>query len=202
MEKNKNRGQSILGSSEGRPEGDFYPTKPPTTRALLEVVDFEGSILEPACGNGAMSNVLIEKYGGDNVISSDLYDRGFGDVGIDFLTLDENVKYDNIITNPPYILALDFLIKAKKIATKKIALLLKFQFLEGKKRLPYLTDKNFPLSEVYMFTKRQEMTRNGEEMKNRGMMTFAWFVWDKSYTGEAPLLKLFDFNAGEKTNKL
>jgi len=39
---------------------EFYPTPPEATRALLSVESFEGDIWEPACGDGAISKVLIE----------------------------------------------------------------------------------------------------------------------------------------------
>ena len=45
-----------------------------------------------------MSRVL-EKTG-CRVTSSDLYDRGFGEIGTDFLTTERQA--DNIVTNPPY----------------------------------------------------------------------------------------------------
>ncbi|WP_281302148.1 MULTISPECIES: hypothetical protein [unclassified Iodidimonas] len=77
---------------------DFYPTPPWATYALIHNEDFKGDIWECACGDGTMSKVLAETS--RPVQSSDLYDRGFGDVGIDFLTASQNV--DNIITNPLY----------------------------------------------------------------------------------------------------
>ena len=55
---------------------DFYPTPPEATEALLNRCEFNKDIWEPACGNGAISNVLIRK--GHNVTSTDLNDFGFG----------------------------------------------------------------------------------------------------------------------------
>ena len=55
---------------------DFYPTPPEAVRALLSVETFEGSIWEPACGDGAISKVLLEA--GHEVVSTDLIDRGYG----------------------------------------------------------------------------------------------------------------------------
>ena len=55
---------------------DFYPTPPEAIRALLSVETFEGSIWEPACGDGAISKVLLEA--GHEVVSTDLIDRGYG----------------------------------------------------------------------------------------------------------------------------
>src|SRR5437763_3645101 len=65
---------------------DFYPTPRWATFALIESESFRGDVWECACGDGAMSEVLRES--GNAVISSDLYDRGFGEVGHDFLHTD------------------------------------------------------------------------------------------------------------------
>ena len=59
---------------------------------------FSESIWECACGDGAMSAVLADA--GNRVESSDLYDRGFGEIGHDFLTTQR--RHPNIITNPPF----------------------------------------------------------------------------------------------------
>lgn len=78
---------------------DFYPTPPEGTRALLSVERFVGPIWEPACGDGAISKVLLSH--GCSVVSTDLIYRGFGTGGINFLTQTET-RARNIITNPPY----------------------------------------------------------------------------------------------------
>jgi hypothetical protein len=77
---------------------DFFPTPPWATYALIENEKFDGEIWESTCGDGTMSRVL-EKTG-QPVRSSDLYDRGFGESGVDFLTTQSGA--DNIVTNPPY----------------------------------------------------------------------------------------------------
>lgn len=78
---------------------EFYPTPPEATRALLSVEQFDGSIWEPACGDGAISKVLTEA--GYQVVSTDLIDRGYGAGGHDFLKSTTPLA-KNIITNPPY----------------------------------------------------------------------------------------------------
>jgi hypothetical protein len=82
-----------------RAPNDFYPTPPEAVRALLSVESFDGSIWEPACGNGAISKVLSAK--GHFVISTDLFDYGFGTAGIDFLR-EPSSRAKHTITNPPY----------------------------------------------------------------------------------------------------
>src|SRR4051794_7299088 len=63
---------------------DFFPTPAWATHALLESEHFEQEIWECACGNGAMFRVLLST--GLPVLSSDLYERGYGESGHDFLT--------------------------------------------------------------------------------------------------------------------
>jgi hypothetical protein len=65
----------------------------------LSVEHFEGTIWEPACGDGAISKVL--EAAGYDVISTDLIDRGFGQGGVDFLKTTKALGR-NIVTNPPY----------------------------------------------------------------------------------------------------
>ncbi len=67
---------------------DFYPTPAWATFALIENESFRGDIWECACGDGAMSSVLSQT--GNSVISSDLYDRGFGESGVDFTATQTN----------------------------------------------------------------------------------------------------------------
>jgi hypothetical protein len=62
---------------------EFFPTPRWATFALIENEKFKGDIWECACGDGAMSRVLQET--GCAVPSSDLYQRGYGDAGHDFL---------------------------------------------------------------------------------------------------------------------
>ena len=94
---------------------------------------YGGVILEPSCGEGHISEVL--KAHGYDVVSRDLIDRGYGEVA-DFLSID-NLKWDgDIVTNPPYRYALDFVEKALQIIPegRKVAMFLKLTFLEGKGR--------------------------------------------------------------------
>ena len=45
-------------------------------------------------------------------------------------------------------------------------------------------DKEFPLKTVYQFSKRVSLYKNGVKMKNSGMISYAWYVWDKNYVGK------------------
>ncbi len=153
---------------------DFFPTPRWATFALIDNERFEGEIWECACGNGAMSRVLEET--GCLVSSSDLYDRGYGDAGIDFLTVTRQA--DNIITNPPYNCAEGFVANGVKLARRKFALLLRLAFLEGAKRARTIFAE-CPPSRVWVFSERITFYPIGVEVKGTGTTAYAWFVWDK-----------------------
>ena len=96
---------------------DFFPTPAWATHALIENEKFSGDIWECACGDGTMSRVL--ETTGVQVISSDPYRRGFGEVGVNFL--DNDRCSDNIITNPPYNSAEGFVASGVSKARRKFA---------------------------------------------------------------------------------
>jgi hypothetical protein len=75
----------MIGSrpARSRRKDDFHETPSVAVEALLSVETFTGPIWEPACGRGAISEVLIEH--GHDVISTDLVDRGYGTGRTDFL---------------------------------------------------------------------------------------------------------------------
>jgi hypothetical protein len=61
-------------------------------------------------------------------------------------------------------------------------MLLRLQFLEGINRYLLLFRCNPPKT-VYVFSKRLTFQRPSLYLKNSGMICYAWFVWEKGYTG-------------------
>lgn len=161
---------------------DFYPTPRWATFALIESERFHGDIWECACGDGAMSEVLAET--GNRVESSDLYDRGFGEIGHDFLTTQR--RHANIITNPPYNSAEGFVATAVERAERKFALLLRLAFLEGANRAKTIFHKH-PPSRVWVFSERITFYLKGAKAAGSGTTAYAWFVWDKDSSGPTEL---------------
>lgn len=153
---------------------DYFPTPQWATYALIDNENFDGDIWECACGDGAMSDVLKET--GQSVISSDLYDRGYGEAGIDFLSPPRSA--DNIVTNPPYNCAEGFVVKGLKHSNYKFALLLRLAFLEGINRNKTIFS-NCPPSRVWVFSERITFYPAGAIIKGSGTTAYAWFVWDK-----------------------
>ena len=154
---------------------DFFPTPAWATHALIENEKFSGGIWEPACGNGAMSEVLATT--GCQVASSDLYDRGYGEAGIDFLA--SKKRSPNIVTNPPYNAAEGFVETGLRTIDKKFALLLRLAFLEGANRQRSIFSK-CPPSRVWVFSERITFYPAGAVQQGSGTTAYAWFVWDKS----------------------
>lgn len=161
---------------------DFFPTPRWATFALIDNERFDGDIWESACGDGAMSKVLKET--GRSVYSSDLYDRGYGDAGHDFLKTDR--VSDNIVTNPPYNAAEQFVAQGIQKVRSKFALLLRLAFLEGANRANTIFSHS-PPSRVWVFSERITFYPAGAEVKGSGTTAYAWFVWDKSHAGQTEL---------------
>lgn len=155
---------------------DFYPTPEWATRALMRKVFFQGTILEPCCGEGDMAKVLMEQY---NVVSSDLYYRGFG-IQRDFF--DWKLPVENIVTNPPFNIAEKILEHALSLATCSVCLLLRLAFLESAGRYNRCFRDN-PPSNVFVFSERLSMYPKGKEVKGGGTTSYAWFVWDNDGSG-------------------
>lgn len=161
---------------------DFYPTPRWATFALTEVEAFTGPIWDPACGDGAMAEVLTEA--GYRVICSDLYDHCFGETGHDFLTTTRHAA--NIVTNPPYHSAEGFVARALQAADRKFALLLRLAFLEGANRANTIFHRT-PPSRVWVFSERVTFYRKGATVAGGGTTAYAWFVWDRDKAGATEL---------------
>ena len=185
---NQNSIYKTLGASnhteKERQLDDYYATEPKAAELLLEQEEFHHTIWECACGEGHLAKVL--EAHGHEVISTDLVYRGYGDPEpLDFL--EETIEgFDgDIITNPPYKYALEFVQRALDSIKpgRKVAMFLILQFLEGKSR------KNFfqitPPRRVYVSSSRLKCAKNGEfESISSSAVAYAWFVWKKGYTGE------------------
>lgn len=145
---------------------------------LLEQESFSNNVWEPACGEVHLSEVL--KARGYTVYSTDLIDRGYGIGGKDFLN-ESGVFHGDIITNPPYKYAREFVEKALEMVPpgNKVAMFLKLTFLEGKSRRDLF--RNNPPQAVYVSSERIRCGKNGMFEGPRSAVAYAWFVWRRGY---------------------
>lgn len=174
-------------SKDERQEHDFYSTDPSAMYDLLKHETFSHNVWEPACGMNHLSNVLREN--GHNVRTSDIVDRvGDGSVEIlDFLSCSEESYDGDIITNPPYKYALDFVKKSLSLVVEghKVAMFLRLQFLEGMKRKVFFEE--YPPKVVYVFSRRVKCYKDGdmENFEQKSSPTaYMWAVWEKGYKGD------------------
>lgn len=196
-----------LGASnhveEERQHLDFYATHPCAAIALMMVEKFDGLIWEPAAGNGHLAKELRKKY---TVFCSYIVKRDFPCLEFDFLNLNylstKNISV-NIVTNPPYSLAQEFIETSLRMIADgyKVCMFLKLTFCEGKKRGLFF--KKYPPKRIYVFSSRVAVAKNGDfdlYAKSGGSaICYAWFVWEKGYTGETTLVWIPWFNKkGEK----
>lgn len=148
---------TTLGASnhveDERADNDYYATEPKAVEMLCELEKFAPDIWEPCCGEGHISEVL--RNNGYNVISTDLVNRGYGHGGVNFLAADVCPLEDvDIITNPPYSMAQEMVEHALSLIKDghKVAMFLKLQFLEGKKR--GIMFEKYPPKYVYVSRNR------------------------------------------------
>lgn len=165
---------------------DYYATEPKATELLLAEEAFSKKVWEPACGGGHMAKVLIEH--GYDVRCTDITEREMGNVpydgNLDFLEYSGKFSGD-IVTNPPYKIALDFIKKAISVIETghKVAMFLKLQFLEGKSRKKFFS--KHPPQTVYVSSSRLICAGNGDfEKYKSSAVAYAWFVWQKGYKGD------------------
>ena len=169
---------------------DFYATHPIAADLLMGVEHFKGLIWEPAVGNGHLATQLKKKY---KVFCSDIIKRKYNCLEIDFLNLNKGIKNlpINIITNPPYEFAKNFIEQGLNIIADdyKICMFLKLTFCEGKKRKNLFL--NNPPHTIYVSSTRIQVAKGGDfnyyKEKGGSAVCYAWFVWVKGYTGETIL---------------
>ena len=190
----KGNGHSLWGclgvqtsDDKDREPHDYYATHPEAAEWLIKLEPtLNKNIWECACGEGHLSKVF--EQAGFNVTSTDLIDRGYGVGGVDFLKCEEPFDGD-IVTNPPYRYADEFIEHALSLvpAGNHVCMFLKVQFLEGQKRR-HLYETNPPKT-IWVSSKRIKCGKNGHFQSS--MIAYAWFVWQKGYTGDT-VLKWFN----------
>ena len=165
-----------------RETNDYYATDPKAAEWLIKLENLHRNIWECACGQGHLAKVF--EANGYNVMATDLIDRGYGIGGYDFLEHD-GVYIGDIVTNPPYKYAQEFVEHALKIIPDgyKVCMFLKVTFLEGKSRKKMF--EKYPPRYVYVSSSRIACGKNGKF--EQSAIAYAWYVWEKGYHGDTIL---------------
>jgi hypothetical protein len=171
-------------SGYDRNPADWYVESAACVDSMLAVEKFDGPIWDPACGGG---NILERCHAaGLFAVGSDIVDRGAGRMlqVRDFLfgpawnIGSGSGKAQHIITNPPFLLADQFVERALQVVTGKVVMVQRLAFLEGAKRR--LMFERTGLSRVWVHSRRQNMPPGGMAVAAKGgSVAYAWFVWDR-----------------------
>ena len=170
----------------GREEHDYYATDPIAVKLLLNQEKFDCNIWECASGENHIANVLKEY--GYNVRTSDIVKRTPTTEVKDFLKTRKKWNGD-IITNPPFCLAEEFIHKALSLVGKghKVAMFLRLLFLESIKRYEGLFKENPPKT-IYVASRRIKCGKDGDfNSSMSSIMCLAWFVWEKGFNGDTTI---------------
>lgn len=210
VEERNNRGAFVCNGASNhsvtgeRHPQDYYATEPKALEKFLEKFKEDGEEVSPivwecACGGGHLVDALHNM--GYGVYYTDIIDYGYPDTILhDFfgeLPFDSPNKKVNmdIITNPPYSMAKEFIEKALDLVSdnQKVIMLLKLTFLESKKRRELF--EKYPPKYIYVSSSRLQCAKNGDfETYKNGTGTaiaYGWFVWEKGYKGE-PVVRWFN----------
>jgi hypothetical protein len=169
-----------------REKNDYYATDPSAGRFLLELEKFN-NVLEPACWEWHLSKVF--EIAGIKVTSSDIVDRWYWWVK---WFAEYDYWWGDIVTNPPYKYAQEFVEHALSITLPwaKIAMFLKLQFLEWKKRKKFFLQN--PPKIIYVSSSRIKCAMNGDfDLYPSSAVAYARYVWINWYFGD-PVVKRFN----------
>lgn len=173
---------------------DWYVEPHECSRALFQRESFEGLVWDPACGFGRIvrqANLL-----GMKALGTDIVKRGeLCESVIDFFS-DDALYYArkhtnlNIVTNPPFGRAEDFVLRAIELLKpgQKLAAILPIVWLAGFSSKRSWLPKS-PLKRVYPISPRPSMPPGrvilaGQKPGN-GTKDYCWLVWEGGFNGHA-----------------
>jgi hypothetical protein len=162
---------------------DDFPTPPWATRALCEWLKSKNidignmSVREPAANRGYMVRPLTEYF--KSVEGSDIHDYGYGFPVKNYITDENFSEVDFTITNPPFVLAKEFVQKALPTSKVGVAVIVRLAFIESKDRYYGLFKEN-PPSYLLQFVERVGMCKGKVEKDLATATAYCWLVWLKN----------------------
>lgn len=126
-------------------------------------------------GGGRLA-IELKRLGYNVVKETDLFDRGYGDSGVDFFKC-EDVFQGNTITNPPYTFINDWILHSLKVTANKIYIFCRIQTIESINRYNKIFKKYPPLW-ICPFVKRVQCYRNDDTSLKSSAVCYSWFIWD------------------------
>ena len=182
MTRNQKSVFSCIGASNHskyeREANDYYSTDESAIRLLHKhnLLDSDVPYYETACGGGRLAKEL-KRLGYNVTKETDLFDRGYGDSGVDFFKVKE-VFQGNTITNPPYSFINDWIQHSLDITSNKVYIFCRIQTIETIKR--YQIFKDNPPILICPFVKRINCYRNDDDSLKNSAVCYSWFIWDNT----------------------
>lgn len=174
-------------STKARAENDYYSTDETAIRLLHRnnLLDKDVPYWETAVGGGRLAKEL-KRLGYNVSKETDLYDRGYGESGVDFFKCKE-VFQGNTITNPPYSVINEWIIHSLKITSNKIYIFCRIQTIETMNR--WRIYKNNPPLYICPFVKRVRCYRNDNKKREDNAVCYSWFIWDNQIDNKETYVK-------------
>lgn len=187
-----------------RDEHDWYVEPPECSLALFMEEEFDGVIWDPAAGLCRIPESARRM--GIATFSSDIKKRNYTcDECGDFFEMRIPEGAKSIVSNPPFKLAEDFVRRSIDICPRggKIAMLLPLVWMAG-----FSTKRDWlptsPLLRIFSISPRPSMPPGAVilagQRPGNGTKDFAWFVWQKGYTG-TPKLGFLNTNKAKRSLK-
>ena len=170
-----------------REENEHYVEPNWVSARLFLHEGFDGEIWDPCCGWGTIVDEAI--HIGLRAFGTDIVDRQKGKFKVvNFLTATRQTE--NIVCNPPFNIADEFVLHALKLAKKKVAVIFPTARLNAAHWL-----KRTPLARVWLLSPRPSMPpghiiARGEK-PGGGKMDFCWLVFDHTHSGPTQLRWLY-----------
>jgi hypothetical protein len=176
---------------------DYYKTP---VDSIIDFIDdfvtqekfvFDGKILDPCAGGMVNKDLMsypeaLRRCGWTNIDTIDIREDSLAKIKGDYLHMDCKNKYDMIITNPPFNIALDVIKKALDDVKSEgwVIMLLRLNFFEGKARKEFW-ESNMP---IYSFVhhKRMSFTDDGKT----DSIAYQHCCWKKGNNPEFVKLKI------------
>lgn len=170
-----NNNKKIAGNKirKDRHPQDYYPTPPKATHILIEHHSLHQHIWEPACGEGHISEILIQK--GHRVKATDIC------TGVDIFDV-QTLYHGDIVTNPPYSLALEFVEKCLDLTNSNVIMLLPLGFMTSAKRRELM--QSGYLHKIIIIMDRLKIETHYGTITSQ--FNHAWYVFNKCETVESP----------------
>lgn len=193
-----NGARAVMASCKEPPEAlQDFPTPPWATRALFEIVfkamglDLrKATVWEPACNRGLMAEVIREYVW--SVYASDVMDYGYRPTTVaSYVGQGPDVHpalkpSPLVITNPPFPLAVEFLLRALSENAPLVALLLPTRWVEGETRYFDVFEK-FPPTIIAYFVERVPIHKGRWDPNGDTATAYSWYVWKRRAERLPPL---------------